>query len=389
MEGLIQRQAYYLEQVKSTFHRYLYGQIDWTARMVGLLGPRGVGKTTMVLQHILEQLPTEETLYVVGDDLYFSNHTLLQLAENLVKQNFRHLIIDEIHKYANWSRELKQIYDLFPKLQVVFTGSSALDIMRGEADLSRRALMYQLQGLSFREYLSLFHGIHLPAYTLDEILRHEVKTDDDFHPLPYFGQYLRSGYYPFAKNGNFDMFLQQIINQTFDVDIPAFADLTATTARKLKQLLTIIAQSVPFKPNASKIAQMLDCDRHVLGDYFGYVERAGFITLLTDDTTGIRSLGKVEKIYLDNTNLIYGIGQANADVGNVRETFFMNQMRVHHRVQSSKTADFTIAGITFEVGGKGKTQRQIKDTPNAYVVKDDIEYGFRNTIPLWHFGLNY
>ena len=377
-----------LQETDTRFHRYMYGQIEWGERMIGLTGPRGVGKTTMVLQHIKEHLPLDTTLYVTAEDFYFADHKLLDLADDFAKQGGTHLIIDEIHKYKDWSKELKLIYDYHPELQVVFTGSSVLDINKGVADLSRRALMYHMQGLSFREYLLFWHNIELPLYSLNDILRQQVQLPAGFRPLQFFSDYLQQGYYPFSSD-NLSLRIQQIVNLALESDIPQYAGMNVSTGRKLKQLLAIIAKSVPFKPNISSIATALNVSRNSVADYCLYIEEAGLIAQLRDDTGGIRGLGKVEKIYLDNTNLIYNLGGKQSDIGNIRETFFLNQMRVNHDVITSSVADFKIDGYTFEVGGRKKGMKQIEGIDDAFIVKDDIEYGYKNTIPLWHFGLNY
>lgn len=378
-----------LQETRSSFHRYMYRHINWNNRMIGLTGPRGVGKTTLVLQYVKENLPREKSLYVTAEDFYFADHTLVDLADEFEKMAGKYLFIDEIHKYKNWSRELKLIYDYHPGLHVVFTGSSILDINKGVSDLSRRAIMYQMQGMSFREYLELFHNIRMPVYALAEVIAHRVDMPDGFHPLPYFSDYLKHGYYPFAQEDDFRTRLQQIVNLTLETDIPQYAEINVATARKLKRLLAIIAQSVPFKPNMSSIATMLGAGRNSLADYCLYLEESGMIAQLRDSTGGIRGLGKVDKIYLDNTNLIDVLGQQNGNAGNIRETFFFNQMRVNHDVVASPVSDFLIDDMTFEVGGKNKKQKQIKEVDSGFVVKDDIETGYQNVIPLWQMGLEY
>lgn len=390
MQTLITFYRSLLSRTHMPFHRYLWTQVDWGARMVGIAGPRGVGKTTLLLQHAAEHLRPEDSLYVVADDLYFSSHTLLDTAQRLQQLGYRHLLIDEIHKYPSWSRELKLIYDYFPDMQVVFTASSVLDILRGEADLSRRALVYHMQGLSLREYLSLRHGISVPTYTLQQLLSKQMDTDlTAFHPLRLFEEYLQEGYYPFAYEGAYDMRLRQIIYTTLENDIPIFAKMNAQVGRKLKQMLTIVAQSVPFKPNYSKIGQEIDADRAAVKTYIHYMERAGLVMQLLDDTGGVRGLGKVEKLYVDNPSLMWHLGAGAADRGNMRETFFANQVRVKHEVRSSSIADFMVEGCTFEVGGHRKGLRQIAKAERGFIVRDDIEYAQGNSIPLWHFGLLY
>lgn len=377
-----------LRETTSTFHRYIYDRIDWNTRIVGLLGPRGVGKTTMVLQYIKENLPRKESLYVVAEDLYFANHTLVDLADAFARTGGKYLIIDEIHKYKGWSRELKLIYDYHSELHVFFTGSSILDIYKGVSDLSRRVLTYEMQGLSYREYLSLFHQIELPVYSLQQILNQEVELPQGFLPLQHFSDYLQRGYYPFRDN-NFERYIMNVVNTTLEVDIAQYADLTPATIRKLKRLLAIIAQAAPFKPNFTQIGGQLEVSRNNIADLCAWLEKAGLIGQLRDSTGGIQGLGKVDKVYLDNATLIYVLGNKNTEIGTIRETFFYNQMRVMTDVISSRISDFEIDGKTFEVGGKKKKQKQIQNAEQGYVVKDDIETGYGNIIPLWQFGLTY
>ena len=383
---------YFHKMIRETnieFHRYIYSRINWNSRMIGLTGPRGVGKTTLVLQHIKEKLNLNDSLYVTAEDFYFASHRLLDLADAFVKMGGKYLFIDEIHKYKDWSKELKLIYDYHSKLDIVFTGSSVLDINKGASDLSRRAVMYQMQGLSFREYLYLFHRIPSGIYSLQDIVAHKVEIPGLEHPLPLFHDYLQKGYYPFALEEDFDIRLRQIINLTLESDIPQFADMNVSTGRKLKQLLAIIAKSVPFKPNFSSIAKILEVSRNNISDYCLYIEEAGLIAQLRDATGGIRGLGKVDKIYLDNTNLIYSLAQDNSNIGNIRETFFLNQTRIFSDVVASPVSDFLIDDMTFEVGGKKKGQKQIQEVQKGFVVKDDIERGFMNVVPLWQFGMGY
>ncbi len=389
MDKLFQQFLKLLKETDTDFFRYIYAEINWKSRMIGLTGPRGVGKTTLVLQHIKKNLDPAETLYVTAEDFYFADNRLIDLADAFVKRNGKYLFVDEIHKYKDWAKELKLIYDYHPELNVVFTGSSILDIKKGASDLSRRAVMYHMQGLSFREYLQLFHQIAARAYSLQEILEHKVEIPEVKHPLPFFEDYLKKGYYPFALDGDFELRLQQIIIQTLETDIPLYAGMNVSTGRKLKQLLAIIAKSVPFKPNMTSIATALSASRNNITDYCLFIEEAGMISQLRDATGGIKGLGKVDKIYLDNTNLIYSFANDNPNIGNRRETFFLNQLRVKYDVIVSPSADFLIDDYTFEVGGKNKGLKQIQGIDKAFIVKDDIEMGYLNTIPLWQFGLTY
>jgi len=389
MRTLYQKFETLLQNTPTHFKRYLYKNVSWDSRMVGIIGARGVGKTTMILQHIKEKLDSKKALYVSADDMYFSENRLLDLADDFYKNAGEYLFIDEIHKYTDWSRELKNIYDSFPTLKVVFTGSSVLDILKGSADLSRRAIIYKLQGLSFREYLKFFHNYETEVFSLEQIINYEVKLENIQHPLPLFSDYLNRGYYPFGIENDLNLRLGQIIVQTLESDIPQYANLNVGTSRKLKRLLSIIAESVPFKPNFSKISEMIGVSRNSLDDYFSYMEKAGLIGQLRNEISGIRGLGKVDKVYLDNTNIIFNLVGDKSNVGNLRETFFFNQMRVENEVISSKKADFVIDNYTFEVGGKNKQQKQLEKDGKSFVVKDDMEYGYLNVIPLWAFGLNY
>lgn len=378
-----------LKSAPTDFLRYKYDRIKWDGRAFGIVGPRGVGKSTMLLQYIKLNLDMADTLYVSADHIYFSEHRLVDLADYFVKMGGKHLFIDEIHKYDGWAREVKQIYDSYEDLQIVISGSSILDIYKGMADLSRRFPICEMQGLSFREYLNLFHGINVPTYSLDEILSNKAVLPDVKHPLPLFKDYLRKGYYPFGRDEEYEMELLQVINQTMEVDIPTHLQANVSLGKKLKSLLMVVSKSVPFKPVMQRFAEATGISRNDIPNYLVYMERAGMITQLRNSTGGIRGLGKVEKLYLDNTNLIYALSPEHADIGNVRETFFMNQMRVMNDATSSSISDFEINGKTFEIGGRKKGQKQIENAEEGYIVKDDIESGYANVIPLWAFGLNY
>ncbi|GHT17282.1 ATPase AAA [Bacteroidia bacterium] len=384
MENLKAQFHKFLRETNTDFQRYIFSEINWNARMIGLVGARGVGKTTLVLQHIKLDLSTAETLYVVADDFYFADKRLLDLADEFEKSGGKTLFIDEIHRYADWSRELKLIYDYHPQLKVVFTGSSILDIKKGVADLSRRAIMYQMHGLSFREFLAMYKKVTAPVFSLEEILVHKVEIPETSHPLPFFEEYIRRGYYPFMQDEDFAIRIGQIVNQTLEVDIPQFAGMNAAMGRKLKQLMAVIAKSVPFKPNFTSIAAVLGTSRNNIADYFLHIEDAGLIGQLRNE-----NWEKVDKVYLDNTNLLYNLAGATTDIGNVRETFFFNQLRTKYDVCISPVSDFQIDGMTFEVGGRGKSKKQIKDVECGFVVKDNIEFGYDNIVPLWQFGFLY
>jgi len=353
----------------------------------GLLiyGPRGVGKTT----YLLIASKKHNFFYLSGDDPLLSYISLYELSERVFLEGFDGIIVDEVHYLNNWSLEIKSLYDFFPDKKIWISDSSSIILRKGISDLSRRFVKVKLPLLSFREYLELFHHIASDVYTLQDILIHRVSISGLNHPLPLFQDYLRQGYYPFVLENEYELRLQQMINQTLESDIPQYADMNVATGRKLRQLLGIIARSVPFKPNFSNIARMLGASRNNIADYLLYMEEAGLIAQLRDATNGIRGLGKISKVYLDNTNLIYNLAQNASDTGNIRETFFFNQTRVLFDVIASPLSDFLIDDTTFEVGGKNKRQKQIKGIDKSFVVKDDIESGFMNIIPLWQFGLLY
>ena len=389
MERLFEYMDRQIAGVTSDFHRYLYPRIKWENHMLGLVGPRGVGKTTLFLQRIREAHRRGEALYVSADHLYFSDHTLYETAETFYKGGGTHFFVDEVHKYPGWSRELKMMYDALPRLHVYFTGSSVLDVERGEADLSRRAPRYLMQGLSFREYLSIEKGLDLEPLSLEAILAGEAELPGIERPLPLFRDYLRHGYYPFGSDVDFDLELAQVIARTLEVDIPQYANMTAATGRKLKKLMVVVSTLAPFKPNMVSLGSQIQVSRNNVEDYLLYMEKAGMVSQLRTGASGLGALGKPEKVYLDNTNILYNLSDGREDVGSVRETFFLNQMRVNHLVTASPVSDFQIGEATFEVGGRSKGCDQIKGVEHGYVAKDDIERGHGNVIPLWAFGLNY
>lgn len=390
MQELYQTYRQLLALTPTSFVRYLHDQIAWESRLIAILGSRGVGKSTLLLQHIKLHDNVEESLYVTADDFYFSQHRLFDLASEFYAHGGKHLYIDEIHKYKGWSLEIKNIYDKLSGLSVVYSGSSILDLEKGGADLSRRKLEYILHGLSFREYLNISRQWSLPAYSLDQILKGEVQFPyEEERPLKLFKEYLQSGYFPFFKEPQYGLRLSGILKQIVEVDIPTFADMNIASVQKLKKLLYILAQSVPFKPNYTKLERDLEISRNTLPNYMLYLEKAGLINLLREKATGMKVLEKIEKVYLNNPNIAYALGAVQPEIGNLRETIFFSWMRIAHIVTASRISDFEIEGKTFELGGHGKGQQQIKEAAHGYVVKDDTEYAFENQIPLWMFGFVY
>ena len=380
-----------LSRTDTQFVRYLHDKIHWDLELNLIMGCRGVGKTTLMLQHIKLSKEQNESLYISADSPFFAGHTLLDTAEKFYKKGGRHLYIDEVHKYPGWSREVKFIHDTFDGLQLTLSGSSMIDLIHGlEVDLSRRAIPYMLEGMSFREYLKLVHKIDVPLYPLEAVLDGKVDILDTVrHPLPLFEDYLKRGYYPFSVKKDFHIRLDGVVSQTLDVDIPHTVNMNITTGRKLHKLLYVLAQSTPFKPNYSQIGQTLEQDRRTVSDMMTYMERAGLLRLLREDDDIMDRFAKVEKVYLANPNLCYALCDSTPDKGTLRETFFLSQMSVGHKVAASSVADFVVDGHTFEVGGRNKKRKQIAAVEDAFVVKDDIEYSYQNIIPLWMFGLTY
>ena len=390
MKSLIAKFRNLLSHVDTSYVRNIHNAIPWDDRLIAILGARGVGKTTLVLQHIKLYEDIDTTLFVYADDIWFSTHSLVSLAAMFYMDGGRVLYIDEIHKYRNWSQEIKNIYDLYPELKVRYTGSSILDLQKGSHDLSRRVLEFQMYGLSFREYMALNYGIDVPIHTLEQVLANKIEFPyAERRPVALFKEYIRRGYYPYFKDAGYELRLEKTINAILEVDIPRFAELSISTSEKLKTLLYIIAQSVPFKPNYSKMGRDLDMHRNAVADLMVWLDKADLINVLRDDVEGYKLLGKVNKIYLNNPNLAYTLADEEPNIGNIRETIFLAWLRVTHTITASDVADFKVGKYTFEVGGKKKGQQQIQGIENAYVVKDDIEYGHRNEVPLWAFGLLY
>lgn len=391
MEKLYELYAKKLKTVSTDFVRYLYNKINWDSQLIVIMGARGVGKTTMVLQRILMTDTKKESLYISADNTFFAGNTLYDIATKFAQEGGKVLYIDEVHKYQDWSKEVKMMYDFLPDLKVVITGSSILELIRGtDADLSRRAIRYKLEGLSFREYINFSLGLNIPAYSLEDILNGKVELPEEVkYPLAHFKEYLSKGYFPFFKQDDYYQRLENVINQTMEVDIPTYAKMNVSTARKLKQLLYVISRSVPFKPNFTEIGRAISADRGTVADHMVYMEKSTLIRQLNFAPDGMDLVQKVDKIYLGNTCFIYALADENPEIGNIRETFFYCAMCVNHKVTSSPAADFLVKGHTFEVGGKSKKQKQIKNVKDAFVVKDDIENAYMNVIPLWTFGFNY
>ncbi len=378
------------------FQRSLMEDIRWDTRLIGITGSRGVGKTTLILQYLKREFVgrEEQSLYVSLDHIWFATHSLTELADQFSKQGGIQLVLDEVHKYPNWSREIKNIYDFYPEIKVVFTGSSLLEILNASADLSRRALIYQLTGLSFREFLNLENVLELPRISLEDVFENHValasEISNQIRPLKYFPKYLSHGYYPFYRDfGDFtDQQIRSVVNLILEVELPQLRKFDLAYVPKIKQLLSVIADSVPFIPNVSKLSQKIGINRTTLLTYLTYLKESKLTNNLYSSNTGISVLQKPEKLFLENTNLAYSLG-SNVDVGNLRETFFLNQLSYKHAVTLPVNADFKIdQKWTIEVGGKNKDLPDPK-LAGYFVAADEIEIGFGPKIPLWLFGFLY
>ena len=397
MNILLEQSERLVSSIDLNFKRYLFDTIQWDSRLIGIKGARGTGKTTLLLQWIKEQnLPTEKAAYFSLDDLYFLEHSLKDTVTQFYKNGGLVLVLDEVHKYKNWSIEIKNSYDFFPELKIIFTGSSIIDISKQEGDLSRRALMYELPGLSYREYLSMLGIINLPVIGLEELLFNSAeikkKIPHTFRPLEHFNNYLNYGYYPFGivDSSSIHQRINQLIRTIVEVDMAELKDFDIRNAKKLLQLVYVIAQQVPFRPNISSLAIKTSIHRNSLNNYLYYLEQAKILSLLFPAGNSTAVLQKPEKIFLNNTTLLAALAEQKPNIGTVRETFFLSQLQPLHKVQLPKQGDFYVNDTyTFEVGGKGKGQKQLEAIENAWVVKDDIEFPMLKTIPLWMFGLLY
>lgn len=396
MDMLFEFQENLLRPVKNDFRRYLHKEINWNQRMIAVKGMRGTGKTTLLLQYLKYDLGLPSTaLYVTADHTWFYSHTLLETASDWYKQGGKILVIDEIHKYKNWSVELKNIYDGFPDMQIIFSASSALDIYRGEADLSRRVVTYTLAGLSFREFLQFAGHADFERVSIEDIIKNHLDVSriitNKLRPLPAFRKYLEVGYLPFFIEGDDTYFLKlnQIINTVIESDLAHIAAYNPGTANKVKKLLGVIAESVPFKPNIAALARKLDLSRDSVYQYIYQLKDARLLNTLSSDGKGVSTLQKPDKIFLENTNLAYALKE-KPEIGNIRETFVFNQMiNAGPEVNSPKEGDFIFNDYTVEVGGKGKKSSQVKHLEKYLIALDDIETGVGNKVPIWLFGFLY
>lgn len=398
MEQLQEQHLRLIAHINLPHKRSLIEKINWESRLIAIRGARGVGKTTMMLQHIKDAYGTnpEVALYASLDHLYFSHHSLIDLADQFYKRGGKCLCLDEVHKYEGWSRELKNIYDGYPDLKVIFSGSSLLNILNAEADLSRRCVSYDMQGLSFREYLLFKENITLPIFSLDEILNNPLQHSEQIarqcRPLQYFNKYLAEGYYPFFLQDNIDYLtqLQKVVGMILEIELPQLCKIDIGNVRKLRSLLSVVSSGVPFAVDISKMAQMSELNRNTIVSYLAHLNRAKLINLLYSDALNLKRMQKPDKIYMENTNLLHALSLTQVETGTLRETFFVNQLTYQHQVEYAQKADFLIdRRYTIEVGGQSKGGKQIAGTPDSFIAADDIEYALGNKIPLWLFGFLY
>ena len=397
MERLFETFVKKIAQTDTTFVRSLMNEIEWEARLIGLKGARGVGKTTLLLQRIKLFHPLDgSVLYASVDNIWFSERRLYDMATEFVKRGGKYLFLDEVHKYPNWSQELKNIYDDLPELKVVFTGSSLLEILNAKADLSRRAVVYEMQGFSFREYLNRNLNLTLPVLNLEDILANHLVLSQQIlsqvKVLKFFPEYLKNGYYPFYNElpSLYYTRINEVINLIIETEIPQLRKVESAYVYKIKQLLFVVAQSAPFIPNIAKLSERIGITRNALMTYLNALHESRLTFSAQKPGNGMNILQKPDKVYLENPNLMYALADKQTDIGNVRETFFANQLRKTHEIRLSEISDFLIDGkYTFEIGGKEKGKKQIAGLENAYIVSDDIEYGMGNKIPLWLFGFLY
>ena len=397
MEPLITTSDRLVQHTNTDFIRYLYGDIAWKNRLISIIGAKGTGKSTLLLQYIKLNFPDRsKVLYASLDNIWFAKHSLSELAEDFYNLGGTHLFLDEVHKYQSWAVEIKNIYDSYPTLHIVFTGSSMLEIFNASVDFSRRIVVYELKGLSFREFLKYDSRLELPVFELGDILKnHRAIASEivsEIKILPELKKYLVYGYYPYYKENieTYPIQVEQSINKTLNEDLPAIENIEYATILKIKKMLGTIAEMVPFTPNITRLSAAMEVSRHALVKYLYLLDKAGVIQCITESKQTLQTLAKPQKVYLENTNIIHSLAFQNTNIGNARETFFINQLRTKHKVNTAENGDFTIdKDVFFEVGGKNKSNSQIKNIENAYIAADNIETGFANKIPLWLFGFLY
>ena len=398
METLFKKHRKLISQVSTNIIREAMNTIPWEKQLVAIHGSRGVGKTTLMRQYIKLNygIQAGEALYCLMDSMYFTSHSLLDLAERFHLMGGKHLFLDEVLKYPSWSKEIKEIIDLYPEMKVTFSGSSLLQILNADADLSRRVRSQDLAGLSFREYLRFYHGIELPVFKLEEILSNPdaicTRVCEACHPQPLFESYLRAGYYPFYDGDVEDYYsrIENVVNFIIDQEMTEFCGVDPANTRKLKAMLMFLCDNVPYEVNIAKLASYLELNKATVLSYMSGMKKAELLHLLYSSNVSVTKMQKPDKIYVHNPNILYALG-SRENIGTVRECFFVNQLSKGHTVEYGKTSgDFLIDGrITVEVGGKDKSFEQIADIPDSYVFADEMEFPVGKKLPLWLAGFLY
>ena len=398
MEQLFKKHRMFISQVDMSIVREIVDKINWQKQLVAIKGSRGVGKTTLMRQYIKKTYGVQpgKALYCVMDSIYFTTHSLLDMAENFYMMGGEHLFLDEVHKYPTWSKEIKEINDLYPNLKVTFPGSSLIQILNADADLSRRVLSYTMEGLSFREFLHFYKGIQLPIFSLQEILQDPDsicdKVNEVCRPQQMFEEYLRVGYYPFYDGNETEYYsrIENVINFIVEQEMPLFCGVEPAFTRKMKAMLLFLASNLPYEVNIAKLASYLELNKSTVLSYLSSMQRAELLHLLYADNKSVTKMQKPDKIFLHNTNMLFALAQ-NSVIGTIRECFVVNQLAVNHTVEYGKSVgDFKIDGkITFEVGGHDKSFDQIANVPDSYILADSMEYPIGKKLPIWLVGMTY
>lgn len=397
MDTLITRCRRLISVTKTDFVRDIANRINWDCHLISIRGARGVGKTTLMLQYLkLHDIDYKSKLYVSLDSNYFTRHSLLDFVEKFYQQGGKHLFLDEVHKYPGWSNEIKEIYDSYPDLKLVISGSSLIDILNADADLSRRCIPYEMQGLSYREYLAMAYKIDLPIITLEELLTSPESLCDNINyqcrPLAYFEEYLKQGYYPFILEGEqeYPIRIENVINFILEVELPQLCNVDISNIRKIRSLLTILASKVPLQVDMTKISAAAGIARTTLLSYLQILHRARLLNLLYSGDESVKKMQKPDKIYLENPNMIDVLSLTGGNIGTIREVFVVNQLSYQHKVEYTKAGDILVdKKYTIEIGGKSKDGKQIANIHDSYIAADNIEYPSGNKIPLWAFGFIY
>lgn len=403
MDALFRKHDRLLANTSMDVVRDQMGQIHWNAQIISIMGPKGVGKSTLLRQYIKKNYPIGDrrALYCSADSVDFSTRSLVELAEEFFINGGELLVVDEIHKYkagtSDWSKEVKEIYELFPKLKMIVSGSSLLKLKEGDADLSRRAIKYTMPGLSFREALRFYHGLEFPKWTLEDILSHPLDLWDmvasKCKPIAYFKEYLEKGYYPFLLEGEDDYFIriEQVINYIIETELPQICKVDVANIRKVQALIKLIAEEVPFELNANKLAGSLEIGRDTVVEYLKYLGDAKVLNLLYSDKKKMGKLAKPDKVYMENPNILYALAPDKADIGTVRESFAVNSLSESHLVEYGKIqGDFKVdSRYTFEIGGRSKDFSQIAGVPDSYIFADDWDIPDGTKLPLWMLGFLY